>query len=122
MSDKAFKERRLYPRADIDFRGILDTADNDRINLRACNISASGVYLFADKKLAEFTEVSLLVLLPALNKGRPLSFRLTGVIVRVDERSGDNAWPYGVAVHFTAIEENQRQSIREYVEGVGSGR
>jgi hypothetical protein len=107
-------ERRRYPRADIDYRGVLETAYAEKVNLRARNISASGIFFDADKRLEEFTVVSLVVVLPAAAGGEPLAFTCTGVIVRVDENKNAE-WPFSAAVHFTVIEDYHRDAISGYV-------
>jgi len=113
-----FVERRRYPRAEIDFRGVLEAADGEEAQLRARNISASGIYFDADRRLAEFTEVSLVVRLPSVGNLPAAQFQCAGVIVRVEERAEDTPWPFGVAVHFTAIADLHRAAIVAYVEAV----
>ncbi len=115
---KQFVERRRHPRAVIDYRGVLETAAGEQVKLRARNISASGIYFDAERRLAEFTEVSLIVALPAAG-GEPLEFSCAGVIVRVEENGPDASWPFSAAVHFTDIEDGNRQAISSYVASVG---
>lgn len=109
-------ERRTYPRAAIDFRAVLETAAGGKVNLRARNISASGIYFEADARLNEFTEVTLVVSLPATGRLQAMVFRCEGIIVRVDETPGGGAWPYAAAVHFTGIEALHQQAVSAYVE------
>jgi hypothetical protein len=96
----------------------LEAADGEAVQLRARNISASGIYLDADRRLAEFTEVSLVVRLPAVGNLPAAQFQCAGVIVRVEERAEGAAWPFGVAVHFTGITDLHRTAIIAYVEAV----
>ena len=115
-----FVERRQHPRAVIDFKGVLETGDGERVMLRARNISASGVYFDAERRLMDFAEVSLLVALPAVGGGGPLAFECTGIIVRVEKNDhGDPAWPFSAAVHFTSIADEYRQAIAAYVAAAG---
>lgn len=107
------RERRKYPRADIDFRGVIETAGQETIELRARNISATGMYFTLPVRLETFTEVAITVALPATDGGRGACFKCQGVIVRVDELDDGI---YGVAVHFTFIEEDCRQAIISYVD------
>ena len=117
MND-TFIERRRYPRADVDYKGVLETASGDRVNLRTQNISGSGIYFYTEKRLTEFTEVSLTVSLPPVGKAEELSFRCAGVIVRVDERVDEPNWSFAAAVHFTGIDERHRAAICAYVDEV----
>jgi hypothetical protein len=109
-------ERRTNPRAGIDFRAVLETAAGDKINLRARNISASGIYFDVDSRLNEFTEVNLVVSLPAVGRLQALVFRCEGIIVRVEENPGGGSWPYAAAVHFTGIDALHQQAVSAYVE------
>ena len=113
-----FVERRRYPRAAIDYRAILQTTADGLVKLRARNISASGLFIDAEKKLTEFTEVSLDVHLPAVCEVRPLSFKCAGVIVRVDVNEGRDDWPFSAAIHFTDIDTVHRAAISAYVEAI----
>lgn len=117
MND-TFIERRRYPRADVDYKGVLETASGDKVNLRTQNISGSGIYFCTDKRLTEFTEVSLTVSLPPVGEAKGLSFRCAGVIVRVDEMAGEPDWPFAAAVHFTGIDRAHRAAICGYVDEV----
>ncbi len=111
-------ERRRSPRAALDYRGVLQTSTEGVVKLRARNISASGVYFDAEKKLPEFTEVSLEVHLPAVGKVKALSFRCAGVIVRVDYDDRRDDLPYSAAVHFTDIDDAHRAAISAYVDAI----
>ncbi len=112
-------ERRRYPRAAIDYRGVLETTSGDRVNLRTRNISGSGIYFDADKKLTDFTEVSLTVALPPAGKAKALSFRCRGVIVRAEAGRGKKDWPFSAAVHF--IHGNRSASPRGRMRVRGRG-
>jgi len=116
--NKGIADRRRYPRAVIDYRGILETVVGDRVDLRARNISGSGIYFDTAKRLPEFIEVSLQVLLPAVGAGPELSFRCGGVVVRVEEHGDEEDWPYGAAVHFDDIDDEHRGAICAYVDAV----
>ncbi len=111
-------ERRRYPRAAIDYRGVLETTSGDKVNLRTRNISGSGIYFDADKKLTDFTEVSLTVALPPAGTAKALSFRCRGVIVRVEASRGKKEWPFSAAVHFTEIDQRHREAVCAYVDAV----
>jgi hypothetical protein len=111
-------ERREYPRAAIDYRGVLETAHGDKINLRARNISGSGIYFDTEKRLTEFIEVSLTVVLPPVGGEPELTFRCDGIIVRVIDNAGEGDWPFGAAVHFTDIRDYHRQAVCGYVAAV----
>jgi hypothetical protein len=113
-----FIERRRYPRAAIDYRGILETVLGDRVSLRTRNISGSGIYFDTEKRLTEFIEVSLDLALPGIGDAPELSFRCGGVIVRVEDHRGEGDWPFGAAVHFTEIDDEHRQAICAYVDAV----
>ncbi len=115
-------ERRRYPRADVEYKAVLETASGGAVNLRTQNISGSGIYFYVEKKLTEFTEVSLTVSLPPAGKVAGLSFQCSGVIVRVEDREGDPVWPYAAAVHFTGVDEKNRVAICDYVTAVSAGR
>ena len=116
--DCSFLERRRYPRAVIDYRGILETVLGERVDLRARNISGSGMYLDTAKQLTEFIEVSLQVLLPSVGAAPELSFRCGGVVVRVEDHNRIGEWPFGAAVHFNDIDEEHRQAVCAYVDAV----
>jgi hypothetical protein len=116
--DRDFVERRRYPRAVIDFRGILETVLGDRVELRARNVSGSGIYFDTEKRLSEFVEVSLQVWLPAIGGSAELCFRCGGVVVRVEEHGGEGDWPFGAAVHFNDIDDEHRLAICGYVDAV----
>lgn len=116
---KPFVERRKYPRARISYRGVLETANGGKILLRARNISASGIYFNAAGPVEEFTEVRIVVALPAVGSAEPLAFTCTGVIVRV-EKNEDGDWPYSAAVHFTEIDDYHREAIARYVAAVSA--
>ncbi len=117
MND-TFIERRRHPRADVEYKAVLETASGEKVNLRTQNISGSGIYFYAERKLTEFTEVSLEVSLPAVGKMKELSFRCPGVIVRVDEGADASEWPFAAAVHFTDIDDSHLAAICEYVDAV----
>lgn len=111
-------ERRRYPRAAIDYRGVLETTSGDKVNLRTRNISGSGIYFDAEKKLSDFTEVSLTIALPPVGTAKALSFRCRGVIVRVEVKRDKSGWPFSTAVHFTEIDERHREAVCAYVDAV----
>lgn len=111
-------ERRRYPRAVIDYRGILETVLGERVDLRARNISGSGMYFDTAKQLTEFIEISLQVLLPSVGSGPGLSFRCGGVVVRVEDHGRGDEWPFGAAVHFNDIDEEHRRAVCAYVNAV----
>jgi c-di-GMP-binding flagellar brake protein YcgR len=111
-------ERRRYPRAAIDYRGVLETTSGDEVNLRTRNISGSGIYFDAEKRLTDFTEVSLTVALPPVGTAKALSFSCRGVVVRVEVKRDDSGWPFSAAVHFTEIEERHRGAVCAYVDAV----
>jgi hypothetical protein len=116
--DRSSAERRRYPRAVIDYRGVLETVLGDRVDLRARNISGSGMYFDTAKQLTEFIEISLQVLLPSVGAGPELSFRCGGVVVRVEDHGSEGDWPFGVAIHFNDIDEEHRQAVCAYVNAV----
>lgn len=116
--DRDFVERRRYPRAVIDYRGILETVLGDRVNLRARNISGSGMYFDTAIQLTEFTEVSIQVMLPPVGDASELSFRCGGVVARVEDYGGEGELPFGAAVHFNEIDEEHRLAICAYVDAV----
>jgi c-di-GMP-binding flagellar brake protein YcgR len=111
-------ERRRYPRAAIDYRGVLETTSGDKVNLRTRNISGSGIYFDADKSLTDFTEVSLTIALPPVGTAKALSFRCRGVIVRAEDSRGKKEWPFSAAVHFTEIDVGHREAVCTYVDAV----
>jgi hypothetical protein len=117
MND-TFIERRRYPRADVDYKAVLETASGDKVNLRTQNISGSGIYFYTDKRLTEFTEVSLTVSLPAVGKMKGLSFCCPGVIVRVEGGADISDWPFAAAIHFAGIDDSHRAAICAYVDAV----
>lgn len=117
MND-TFIERRRYPRADIDYKAVLETASGDKVVLRTRNISGSGIYFYTEKKLTEFTEVLLDVSLPPVGGLGELSFQCAGVIVRVEEKGNASEWSSAAAVHFTGIDESYRKAICAYVDAV----
>jgi c-di-GMP-binding flagellar brake protein YcgR len=121
MND-TFIERRRYPRAAVGFKGVLETTSGDKVYLRTRNISGSGIYFYTEKKLTEFTEVSLTVLLPPIGKAEELSFRCAGVIVRVEEKADKPDGLFAAAVHFTRIDEASRAAICSYVDAVSAER
>lgn len=116
--DRNFAERRRYPRAVIDYRGILETVLGERVDLRARNISGSGMYLDTTKQLTEFIEISLQVLLPSVGSAPELSFRCGGVVVRVEDHGLGSEWPFGAAIHFNDIDEEHRRAVCAYVTAV----
>jgi hypothetical protein len=116
--DRNFAERRRYPRAVIDYRGILETVLGERVDLRARNISGSGMYLDTARELTEFIEISLQVLLPSVGAAPELSFRCGGVVVRVEDHGREDEWPYGAAIHFNDIDEDHRRAVCAYVNAV----
>jgi len=93
----------------------METADGERVLLRARNISASGIYFDAAGPVREFAEVRLVVALPAVGRAEPLAFTCTGVIVRVVANEGRDEWPFSAAVHFTVIDDVHREAIARYV-------
>jgi hypothetical protein len=111
-------ERRRYPRATIDYRGLLETAHGDRVPLRARDISGSGVFLYTEQKLSEFVEVSLTISLPAVGASPELTFQCSGIIVRAEDIDDEPGWPYGAAVHYTEIDESHRDAVCAYVTAV----
>lgn len=117
MND-TFIERRRYPRADVDYKAVLETASGDEVALRTRNISGSGIYFYTEKKLTEFTEVLLNVSLPPVGTAEELSFRCTGVIVRVEDKGNASRWSFAAAVHFTGIDEGHRKAVCAYVDAV----
>ena len=117
MND-TFIERRRHPRADVEYKAVLETASGEKVSLRTRNISGSGIYFYAEKRLTEFTEVSLAISLPSVGKMKELSFRCPGVIVRVEEGADMADWPFAAAIHFTGLEESHRAAICAYVDAV----
>jgi c-di-GMP-binding flagellar brake protein YcgR len=120
--DNNFIERRRYPRARIDYKAVLETSSGESVNLRTRNISGSGIYFYAERRLTEFTEVSLTVALPPAGNAGELSFECTGVIVRVEDRGERGDWPFGAAVHFTEIDEDHREAICKYVDAASAAK
>ena len=117
MND-TFIERRRYPRADVDYKVILETASGDEVVLRTRNISGSGIYFYTRMKLTEFTEVLLDVSLPPVGGAGELSFQCAGVIVRVEDKGNASEWPFAAAVQFSGIDESYRKAICAYVDAV----
>ena len=116
--DRSNAERRRYPRAVIDYRGVLETVLGERVDLRGRNISGSGMYLDTSKQLTEFIEISLQVLLPSVGSAPELSFRCGGIVVRVEDHGGEGDWPFGAAVHFNDIDDEHRRAVCAYVDAV----
>lgn len=117
MND-TFLERRRYPRADVDYKAVLETASGDKVVLRTRNISGSGIYFYTEKKLTEFTEVLLDLSLPPVGVAGELSFQCAGVIVRVEDKGNASEWSFAAAVHFTGIDESYRTAVCAYVDAV----
>ncbi len=97
------EERRGKPRIQESFpvtvRGVDKRGDAFDIETVVENISASGAYLFIEKRVEERTKLSLVVRFsqPRESKGPAASVAARGVVRRVETKSPGC---YGIAIEF----------------------
>ena len=94
---------RVVLSADINGR-----SGDEQIFCRSRNISATGILIVTDRRLAEGTRLSCQFHLPNAKK-----IQVTGKVVRVQQAPGDEEYQYGLL--FTEITPETRQQLIDFV-------
>jgi c-di-GMP-binding flagellar brake protein YcgR len=118
-TEKRFEERRRYPRAEISLNGVLVGGDNREIEITSVNVSESGMLITAREPLEEFTVISAVMRLPGPDNGREgTEVYCEGVVVRIEYDNASEC-PYRIAVHFSRLDSDAREAIRDMVRRTG---
>jgi hypothetical protein len=96
-------ERRIKPRVDCDYPAVLEGIDQQgnryMENAKLANLSASGLYMWTNRNIEHYSNVSVTVLLSSMHVDMETPKLATkGIIVRTEPQSNGTC---GVAVKFT---------------------
>ncbi len=118
MSDSA-AERRADPRIATEFQ-LHGTSSQDGVVARmvASNLSLGGLYCTSTTDFPEMTRLAVRLLLPkgGETEGEAESIDVTAVVVRRSEvPSSNGAKRFELALFFTEIEDEVKESLRRYL-------
>ncbi len=96
-------DRRLKPRIECDYPAIVEGLDNQGAkysdHARLANLSASGLFMLADRSITTGSKLSVIVLLSsAFNDENAPRLATSGVVVRTEPKPDGKC---GVAIKFS---------------------
>ena len=107
-------ERRKSPRAKANFHAEIDNGF-EAVKIKVDNISCSGIYCEASKKIPLMTKFDLNMLIPTTFPSKSEFFRVlcSGVVVRTEPSK--HKGKYNIAILFPNLSESEKNKISSYI-------
>lgn len=110
MSELENSEKRLFSRTNVGCELTVSPKNMPVLPVTALNVSASGIYCVSSRSIGELTRVDLLLRIHGVDE-----IPARAVVIREEELADGS---YGLALFFTKISENGRDTIIEYTSSI----